>query len=121
MDSEHQIPRPATGRRRIAELRERKMRRSVAESIAKSRSMVIINLVILIASGFIMLVGVFYILRFLVLKQADYDPMVYKVGLAFIAIFTFSWITYLAMKIRVYILFLRESDSSRHPSELSDN
>ena len=121
MNDEQQFFRRTTGKRRMQELRKRRTQTGVAESISNQRSMILINIIIEIATGIILLVGLFYLLRFFMIRRFSIDPMYYKLILFCIVIFTFGWVTYLTMKVRSDILRFRKSGAKKQLSKLSDN
>ena len=98
--------RAVSARRRLEELREQKAQTGSAESINRTRTVIIINLSIEILSGLIVFIGIVYIIRFFLLKRSDVDPLVFRLSAGCIAVFTFGWLTYLTIKIRRYVLQL---------------
>ena len=69
--------RPSSGRRRLAELRERK-RDSVADSINRSIATVIVNLIIELASACLFIVGLVIIANIMGINRSEMDPMMFE-------------------------------------------
>ena len=113
MDENLNTERFTSGKRRIMELREKRKKPSVAESIGNQRSMILINIVIEIATGVILVTGLYYLVRFLMFKRADIEPFHYKVSMGCVAVFTFGWFTYLSLKVRANILRFRKTSVNK--------
>jgi len=100
-------------RKRLSELRERR-EEEASLPIRYSRSTILINVAILIASGVIFAVGLFYIIRFLGLQKPHMEPVQYKIYIFAIASIACAWSVYLFIKIRSYYrLFRRISPAKR--------
>ncbi|MBN1292538.1 MAG: hypothetical protein JXB48_11925 [Candidatus Latescibacteria bacterium] len=113
MNENLNVPRLKSGKQRIRELREKRTKPSVAESISNQRSMILINIVIEIATGIILVVGLYYLVQFLMFKRADIEPFQYKLSMGCIAVFTFGWLTYLSLKVRANILRFRKTSVNK--------
>lgn len=96
-----------SSRRRLSELRERK-RANVSESIGKSRTTVIINMIINITSGMIFAVGLFYVMRFLNMRKPYMDPMQYRIFIGAFIFISCGWFAFLVVRVRRHIKRLRE-------------
>jgi hypothetical protein len=110
MEDYHQMPGFTSGKKRIQELRKKRTRSGIDESISKSRSMILINLTIEIATAIILVVGLLYFVRFLIMRRPYIDQRLYKVGLGCLTVFTVGWTTYLFIKIRSHIRLLQKTD-----------
>ena len=102
-------PRITSGRRRLEELREKRGRASITEEMGRSRTMIIINLSIEIASAVIILVGVAYLIRFFRMQRYTIDPLIYRICVACLGVFIVGWMVYLFIRIRRYILRLSQT------------
>ena len=99
--------------RHLQESRRRRPRQSVHESIANSRATLLTNLVIEIAAGLVLLVGVVYALLFLYTRRAILDPARFKIYLEVIIFFTLAWFTYVGFKVRAKYRALRNHGRPR--------
>jgi len=99
----------SSGRKRLAELRERRV--SAAEAIRNSRTTVLINLFIEIASGLIFGVGVIYAVKFLNLRRPYMAPLQYRIFIGTFGVITLAWYVYLVNKVRSNVKRLRELSS----------
>lgn len=86
--------------RHLRESRRRVPRQSVHDSIANSRSTLLTNLVIEIAAGMVLLVGIVYAMMFLYAHRAQLDPVRFKIYIEVITFFTLAWFTYVGFKVR---------------------
>ena len=102
-------PRITFGRRRLEELREKRKKASVTEEMGRSRTMIIINLSIEIASAVIILVGVAYLIRFFRMQRHTIDPLIYRISIACLGVFIVGWMIYLFIRIRRHILRLSQA------------
>ena len=103
-----------SGRRRLAELRAERERESLSDEMSRSRSATLINLVIEIASGFLLLIGVYYILRFCRMQRNEVEPLLYNILIGTIAVFIFGWLLFFIFRLRRHLHRLR-SLSGPHP------
>ena len=108
-----------SGRKRMMELREKRARQSVVESVNNSKSMIVVNLITMIITGIILMTGLAYLLSFMKMQYADTNPSMYRLTLVFVAVFTLGWLSYILFRIRLYVRRLYRL--SRNQQELSDN
>ena len=109
MAAPFESPRITSGRRRLEELREKKKNASVIEALGRSRTMIIINLTIEIASAVIVLVGVAYLIRFFRMQRYTIDPLIYRISIACLGVFIVGWMIYLFIRIRRHIMRLSQT------------
>ena len=109
MAAPFESPRITSGRRRLEELREKKKNASVIEALGRSRTMIIINLTIEIASAVIVLVGVAYLIRFFRMQRYTIDPLICRISVACLGVFIVGWMIYLFIRIRRHILRLSQT------------
>lgn len=110
MAAPFESPRNTTsGRRRLEELREKRKKASVFEALGRSRSIIIINITIEIASAVIVLVGVAYLIRFFRMQRYAVDPLLYRLIAVCLGVFVVGWMVYLSIRVRHYILLLSQS------------
>jgi len=107
MDGRRETSDIRAGRQRLRELRETR-RMSVAESVSRSRTTVIANLIIEVLSGVFFAVGVYYALRFLDMQRPNMEPIHYRIFSGAFVIIALGWFTWLFWKIRANVLRLRE-------------
>ncbi len=101
--------------RHFQERHHRIPRQSIQDSIAHSRSTLITNLVIEIASGLVLLIGILYAVIFLYSHRNLLDPGRFKLYLEIITFFTLAWFTYVGFKVRAKYRLLRKY--SRPPED----
>lgn len=116
MNDKQQFPRSSTGKKRLEELRKKRKHPGAAESIHNQRSMILINIVIESATGIILLTGLLYIFRYVMMKRFSFDPKYFKLILSCLVIFSFGWFTYLTMKIRTDIIRFRKAGNNNTQS-----
>lgn len=103
-----------SGRRRLEELREKRARQDVGESINKSRTTIITNLAIELISCALVLVGVSYLIRFFIMKRPDVDPVIFKLSAGCLTVFIVGWLIYFFARIRRYVLLLSMNNDEKH-------
>ncbi len=92
--------------------RDPRQRPGVHEAIRSSRSTLLINLIIEIASGLILLVGIAFTVKFLHDRKAYIEPGKYRLYLQIISVFTIGWFAYVGHKVRTkYRAFRRAGNS----------
>ncbi|MFC1573735.1 hypothetical protein ACFL30_00965 [Candidatus Latescibacterota bacterium] len=102
-----------SGKRRLEELREKRTRQDAEDSINKSRSMVLTNFVIELVSCALVFVGVFYLIRFFIMKRSDVDPVIFKLSAGCLTVFIVGWLLYSIAKIRRYVLLLSMDNNEK--------
>ena len=97
----------SSGRRRLSELRERK-RTSVAESINKSRTTILINMTIAVVSGLLFAIGLIYVIRIIHIRKQFIDPEMYKILIGLLSFIACAWIVILILRIRKHLRLYRK-------------
>ena len=97
----------SSARKRLVELRE-KRRKSVSESIQRSRTTILINMAIEVLSGLIYAVGVFYAVRILNIRRSQMETVHYRIILGSILSISCVWFVILIAKARSNYIRLRK-------------
>lgn len=113
MTQNNKSPHIISGRRRLEELREKRARQDAGDSINKSRSMVFTNLAIELISCALVLVGVFYLIRFIMMRRSYVDPLIFKLSAGCLAVFISGWLIYFFARIRRYVLLLSKDNDEK--------
>lgn len=112
MNDKQKFPLVSSGKKRMEELRKKRKRPGAIESISNQRSMILINIVIESATGIILITGLFYIFRFVMMNRFSFDPVYFKMILSCLGVFSFGWFIYLSMKIRTDIVRFRKAGNN---------
>ena len=113
MAAPFESPKNISGRRRLEELREKRKKASVADTLSRSRLTIIINLTIEIASAVTVLVGVTYLIRFFRLKRLDIDPLLFRISAACLGVFVAGWMVYIFLRIRRHVILLSQAGGKK--------
>jgi len=113
MAAPFESPRITSGRRRLEELREKRKKASVTDALSRSRSTIIINLTIEIASAVTVLIGVTYLIRFFWLKRFDIDPLIFRISTACLGVFVAGWMVYIFLRIRRHLILLSQAGGNK--------
>ena len=113
MTPENKSSQVISGRRRLEELREMRARETAEDSINKSRTTIFTNLAIELTSCALVLVGVYYLIRFFVMKRSDVDPVVFKLSAGRLAVFIVGWLIYSIVRVRRYVLLLSKDNDEK--------
>lgn len=98
-------------------------RSGVRESIERSRSTLLINLIIEIVAGIILLVGISCSVMFIYNRRSTLNPGQFKLYIEILVFFAIGWFTYIGFKIRTKYLLLKKHwrSSASEPSSDSDS
>ncbi len=107
MNKPNKITESSSGRKRLSELRNLRKQRSVVDSSHTSRTTALINLIIEIISGLILIVGLSYIIRFLLMRRELMTPVQFKIIIGTILLLAGFWLLYLFYKLKSHYMFLR--------------
>jgi len=107
MNNSSTITEGSSGRKRLSELKNRQKQKSVVDSIYTSRTTVLINLTIMIASGVLLITGLSYIIRFLLMKRELMEPVQFGIFIGTILLLAGFWLLYFFYKLKSYYLLLR--------------
>ncbi|MCE5248979.1 hypothetical protein LLG96_02035 [bacterium] len=121
MTTDPRTPRFAAGKKRIEELRIKRARPSIEDTISRSRSMILVNLFVEIATGIILVIGLSYLVRFLIARRPFIDPKMFNLVVGCMAALTVGWIVYLFTRMRSHIAMLRKASSDSGDSSISDS
>ena len=117
MDNPDSITERSGGRKRLSELRNLRKQKSVVDSIYTSRTTVLVNLIIMIVSGLIMIVGLSYIIRFLFMQRVNMEPVQFGIFIGTIFLLAGFWLLYFFYKLKSYYLFLRRQHTEQKYGE----
>ena len=106
-----------SGKRRLEELREKRTRQDVEDSINKSRITIFTNLAIELISCVLVFIGVFYLIRFFIMKRSDIDPVIFKLSAGCLTVFVVGWIIYSIAKIHRYVLYLSMDNDEKQKTD----
>lgn len=95
--------------RRPTRTRDPRQRPGVHESIRNSRSTLLINLLIEIASGLVLFMGIAYTMKFLYARKAYIEPGEFRLYTTILVFFSVGWFTYVGFKIRAKYRALRNA------------
>ena len=117
MDNPNSITESSSGRKRLSELRNRRKKRSIVDSIYTSRTTVLVNLIIMIVSGLLLIVGLSYIIRFLFMQRVNMEPVQFGIFIGTILLLAGFWLLYFFYKLKSYFLFLRRLHTEQNYGE----
>jgi len=83
---------------------------SVAETISKSRTTILVNMIIEIACATVLIVGVIYFIRFLVYFRENMVELYFRIFLGAIILFTAGWSAYIFIKLHGQYLLFKKAD-----------
>lgn len=99
-------------RQRIREIRDKRHHYSAGESVSRKKSVIITNIVIEVITGIILLVGVYYLVQFILISRYFAGESITRISIGAITVFAGGYIIYLAIKIRSGIEKLRSTDNN---------
>ena len=100
------------GRQRIREIRDKRHRYSAAEAVSRKKSVIISNIAIEVITGIILLVGVYYLVQFILISRDYSGEAITRISLGAISVIAGGYIVYLAIKIRGGIEKLRSTEDN---------
>ena len=106
-------------RQLIREIRDKRRRYSAAESVSRKKSVIISNIIIEIMTGVILLIGVYYLVQFILISRDYSGETITRINVGAISIIAGGYIIYLAIKIRSGINKLKNTgeDSGQDTAE----
>ena len=109
-----ELPEFSSSRKRLSELRERKIK-SVSDSIEYSRTTVLTNMVIAVSSGVFFVVGIVYLMRFIHMRKSFMEPTQYQLFMGLLILIVCGWFIILFLRIRKHYKLLRKASAQKHP------
>lgn len=109
MEDPKQIPDLSPLYKSRFDVRRRRTRPSVRDSIDRARSTLLINLLIEIIAALILIAGIGFTVKFLYNRRVNLDPAKFKLYIEIIVFFTVGWLTYVGFKIRAKYRLLRRN------------
>ena len=111
MNEPQKIPGLSDKRRRI------RSKPSVADTISKSRTTILVNMIIEIACATVLIVGVIYFIRFLVYFRENMVELYFKIFLGAIILFTAGWSVYIFIKLYEHYRLFKKAGKDKNDFE----
>ncbi len=89
----------------------------IYESFSKSRTTILINLVIEFTAAIIMIFGVSYFIRFFFSRRNNIDEVYFNIFLGAISFFAVGWLTYIFIKLRNHYRLFKNAGSNKENIE----
>jgi hypothetical protein len=85
----------------------------VAETIGKSRTTILINMILEIVCAVILMVGIIYFTIFLIYFRRNMIELYFRIFLGVIILFTLGWFVYFIIKFREHYYQLKKSGKEK--------
>ena len=111
MNEPQKVPGLSDKRRRI------RSKPSVAETISKSRTTILVNMIIEIACTMILIVGIIYLIRFLVYFRENMVELYFRLFLGAVILFTIGWSVYFFIKLYEHYRLFKKTGNNKNNFE----
>ena len=89
----------------------------VADTISKSRTSILINMIIEIACAMVLIVGIIYFIMFLIYFRRNMVELYFRIFLGTVILFTFGWFSYFVIKLREHYGLFKKAGKEKNNLE----